>query len=108
MALRLLYLIVSRLLDSLTPLSRAAASKNIELLVLCHEVAVHLPLAATQPPHTHPFARTKERGRQRPAASVGAHMNVYEAVKATAQQVTEDELDTKLEGVYLRYARVDW
>jgi len=40
MALRLLYLIFSRLLDSLTLLSRASASKNIELLVLRHEVAV--------------------------------------------------------------------
>jgi putative transposase len=40
MALRLLYLIVSRLLDSLTLLSRESASKNIELLVLRHEVAV--------------------------------------------------------------------
>ena len=33
MALRLLYLIFSRLLDSLTLLSRASASKNLELLV---------------------------------------------------------------------------
>jgi putative transposase len=40
MALRLLYLIFSRLLDSLTLLSRASASKNLELLVLRHEVAV--------------------------------------------------------------------
>jgi putative transposase len=40
MALRLLYLIFSRLLDSLTLLSRASTSKNIELLVLRHEVAV--------------------------------------------------------------------
>jgi putative transposase len=39
-SLRLLYLIFSRLLDSLTLLSRAPASKNIELLVLRHEVAV--------------------------------------------------------------------
>jgi len=39
MALRLLYLIFSRLLDSLTLLSRASASKNLELLVLRHEVA---------------------------------------------------------------------
>src|SRR5512133_1222608 len=39
-SLRLLYLIFSRLLDSLTLLSRASASKNIELLVLRHEVAV--------------------------------------------------------------------
>jgi hypothetical protein len=36
MALRLLYLIVSRLLDSLALLSRASAPKNIELLVLRH------------------------------------------------------------------------
>ena len=40
MALRLLYLIFSRLLDSLTLLSRASASKNLELLVLRHEVTV--------------------------------------------------------------------
>jgi putative transposase len=39
-SLRLLYLIFSRLLGSLTLLSRASASKNIELLVLRHEVAV--------------------------------------------------------------------
>jgi putative transposase len=38
--LRLLYLIFSRLLGSLTLLGRASASKNIELLVLRHEVAV--------------------------------------------------------------------
>jgi len=40
MALRLLYLIFSRLLDSLTLLSRGSASKILELLVLRHEVAV--------------------------------------------------------------------
>jgi len=39
-SLRLLYLIFSRHLDSLTLLSRASASKDIELLVLRHEVAV--------------------------------------------------------------------
>ena len=39
-SLRLLYLIFSRLLGSLTLLSRATASKDIELLVLRHEVAV--------------------------------------------------------------------
>ncbi len=36
--LRLLYLIFSRLLGSLTLLSRATASKDVELLVLRHEV----------------------------------------------------------------------
>jgi hypothetical protein len=40
MALRLLYLIFSRLLDSLTLLGRASASKNIELLVPAPNVAV--------------------------------------------------------------------
>ena len=40
MSLRLLYLIFSRLLSWLTLLSRATASKDIELLVLRHEVAV--------------------------------------------------------------------
>jgi putative transposase len=39
-SLRLLYLIFSRLLGSLTLLCRATASKDIELLVLRHEVAV--------------------------------------------------------------------
>jgi putative transposase len=37
---RLLYLIFIRLLSWLTLLSRASSSKNIELLVLRHEVAV--------------------------------------------------------------------
>ena len=39
-SLRLLYLIVSRLLGWLTLLGRSSASKDIELLVLRHEVAV--------------------------------------------------------------------
>jgi hypothetical protein len=39
-SLRLLYLIFSRLLGSLTLLGHASASKDIELLVLRHEVAV--------------------------------------------------------------------
>jgi hypothetical protein len=39
-SLRLLYLIFSRLLSWITLLSRAPASKAIELLVLRHEVAV--------------------------------------------------------------------
>jgi putative transposase len=39
-SLRLLYLIFSRLLGSLTLLSRATASKDVELLVLRHEVAI--------------------------------------------------------------------
>jgi hypothetical protein len=39
-SLRLLYLIFSRFLDSLSLLSRATASEDIELLVLRHEVAV--------------------------------------------------------------------
>jgi len=38
--LRLLYLIFSRFLGWLTLLSRASSSKDIELLVLRHEVAV--------------------------------------------------------------------
>jgi putative transposase len=40
MTLRLLYLIFSRLLGWLMLLGRASSSKNIELLVLRHEVAV--------------------------------------------------------------------
>jgi putative transposase len=39
-SLRLLYLIFSRLLGWLTLLPRASSSKDIELLVLRHEVAV--------------------------------------------------------------------
>ena len=39
-SLRLFYLIFSRLLGSLTLLCGATASKDIELLVLRHEVAV--------------------------------------------------------------------
>jgi hypothetical protein len=39
-SLRLLYLIFSLLLGQLTPLSRASSPKDIELLVLRHEVAV--------------------------------------------------------------------
>jgi putative transposase len=40
MALRLLYLILDRLLSWLMLLGRATSSKDIELLVLRHEVAV--------------------------------------------------------------------
>ena len=40
MSLRLIYLIFIRLLSWLTLLSRASSSKDIELLVLRHEVAV--------------------------------------------------------------------
>ena len=39
-SLRLLYLIFSQLLNWLMQLSRATSSKNIELLVLRHEVAI--------------------------------------------------------------------
>ena len=39
-SLRLLYLIVNRFLSQLTLLGRATSSKDIELLVLRHEVAV--------------------------------------------------------------------
>ena len=39
-SLRLLYLIFNQLPNWLMQLSRAASSKNIELLVLRHEVAV--------------------------------------------------------------------
>jgi putative transposase len=39
-SLRLLYLIFSQLLSWLTLLGRASASREIELLVLRHEVAV--------------------------------------------------------------------
>ncbi|MDQ3763697.1 MAG: integrase [Actinomycetota bacterium] len=40
MSLRLLYLILLRLLNLLVLLGRSSTSKNIELLVLRHEVAV--------------------------------------------------------------------
>ena len=39
-SLRLLYLILDRLLSWLTLLGRTASSKDVELLVLRHEVAV--------------------------------------------------------------------
>jgi putative transposase len=39
-SLRLLYLILDRLLSWLMLLGRATSSKDVELLVLCHEVAV--------------------------------------------------------------------
>lgn len=40
MSLRLLYMIFLRLLDLLVLLGRSSASKDVELLVLRHEVAV--------------------------------------------------------------------
>ena len=40
MSLRLLYLIFIRLLGFLTLLSRASSSKDVEILILRHEVAV--------------------------------------------------------------------
>jgi putative transposase len=39
-SLRLLYLVFLRLLNLLLLFGRSAASKDVELLVLCHEVAV--------------------------------------------------------------------
>ena len=40
MSFRLLYLIFIRLLDWLTLLSHASSSKDVEILILRHEVAV--------------------------------------------------------------------
>ncbi len=40
MSLRLLYLIFCQLVNLLVLLTRSSTSKDVELLVLCHEVAV--------------------------------------------------------------------
>jgi len=69
MALRLLYLIFSRLLDTLTLLGRASASKNIELLVLRHEVAV---LGQNQPQAPPELGRPSTVRRADPTPARGA------------------------------------
>ena len=48
MALRLLYLIFLRVLNLLLLLGRSSASKDIELLVLRHEVAVRREALRTE------------------------------------------------------------
>ncbi|MER5262748.1 hypothetical protein ABTZ99_11820 [Actinosynnema sp. NPDC002837] len=60
MALRLLYLIFVRLGDGLVLLGRSSAAKDVELLVLRHEVAV---LRLTNPARgwTGPIARCSPR-----------------------------------------------
>ncbi len=59
MSLRLLYLISLRLLGWLMLLGRASAAKNVELLVLRHEVAV-LRRTASKPPEDPPPDRHTE------------------------------------------------
>ena len=60
MALRLLYLIFLRVLNLLLLLGRSSASKDIELLVLRHEVAV-LRRTNPRPPWIGPIARYSPR-----------------------------------------------
>ncbi len=60
MSLRLLYLIFIRLCGWLILLGRSPASKDIELLVLRHEVAV-LRRTTLRPGWTGPIARSSPR-----------------------------------------------
>jgi putative transposase len=59
-ALRLLYLIFLHLLNLLMMLGRSSASKDIELLVLRHEVAV-LRRTSSRPAWIGPIARSSPR-----------------------------------------------
>jgi hypothetical protein len=59
-SVRLLYLIFTRLCGWLVLLGRSPASKNVELLVLRHEVAV-LRVPAPGPGWTGPAARSSPR-----------------------------------------------
>ena len=69
MTLRLLYLILSRLLGGLILLTRAPSSKDIELLVLRHEVAV---LRRTTPQAPPELGRPSPVRRADPAPPNGA------------------------------------
>ena len=69
MSLRLLYLIFARLCSWLVLLGRSPASKNAELLVLRHEVAV---LRRTRPPADPGLGRPGSAGRANPAPATSA------------------------------------
>jgi hypothetical protein len=66
---RLLYLIFIRLLGYLTLVSRASSSKDIEILILRHEVAV---LRETQPETSPGLARPSRARRADPIPPRGA------------------------------------
>ncbi len=60
-SLRLLYLIFSGLLGRFALLARSSASKDVELLVLRHEVAMPAPSRTPSRASTRPTARTSQR-----------------------------------------------
>jgi hypothetical protein len=80
-SLRLLYLIFDQLRGWLLLLARTPASKNVEPLILGHEVAV---LRRTNPDHRRPDL-DRQRSRRRPI--LGGLINEYER-SALNPQVT--------------------